>query len=92
MLDDFGKIAHLFGRLAENFAAVFGFILRRQRRTRQGLASTLDSIPGIGPRRRKQLLQRFGSLDEIRKAPLDELIALPGFNEKLAHSVKSHLE
>jgi excinuclease ABC subunit C len=70
----------------------FAITAHRQRRTRQGLASTLDSIPGIGPRRRKQLLQRFGSLDEIRKAPLDELIALPGFNEKLAHSVKSHLE
>jgi excinuclease ABC subunit C len=70
----------------------FAITAHRSRRTRQGLASTLDAIPGIGPQRRKQLIQRFGSIDGIRSASLDELTTLPGFSEKLAHSVKSHLE
>lgn len=70
----------------------FAITAHRGRRTRQGLASTLDSIPGIGPQRRKLLLQRFGSLDGIREASVDEVAALQGFSEKLAHSVKAHLE
>jgi len=70
----------------------FAITAHRGRRVRQGLASTLDAIPGIGPQRRKQLIQRFGSLDGIRNASLDDLTTLPGFSEKLAHSVKSHLE
>lgn len=70
----------------------FAITAHRKRRTRQGLASTLDSIPGIGPQRRKQLLQEFGSLDGIRQATVDELSALHGFSEKLAYSVKAHLE
>lgn len=70
----------------------FAITAHRNRRTRQGLASTLDAIPGIGPQRRKQLIQRFGSLDGIRSASVEDLITLPGFSEKLAHSVKSHLE
>jgi excinuclease ABC subunit C len=70
----------------------YAITAHRNQRTRQGLASILDSIPGIGPKRRRQLLQQFGSLDGIRSAPVDELAKLPGFNEKLAHSIKAHLE
>jgi excinuclease ABC subunit C len=70
----------------------FAITAHRNRRTRQGLASTLDTIPGIGPRRRKVLLQSFGSLDGIRSASLEQIAALPGFTDKLAHSIKAHLE
>jgi excinuclease ABC subunit C len=70
----------------------FAISAHRNRRSREGLTSTLDSIPGIGPSRRKQLLQHFGSLDKIRSASVDELSSLPGFSVKLAHSVKAHLE
>jgi excinuclease ABC subunit C len=70
----------------------FAITAHRNRRTRQGLASTLDAIPGVGPQRRKQLLQQFGSLAGIREASVDELSALPGFSEKLAHAIKAHLE
>jgi excinuclease ABC subunit C len=56
------------------------------------MASALDSIPGIGPVRRRALLKYFGSVDMIRKATVVELTAVPGITPALAASVKSHLE
>jgi excinuclease ABC subunit C len=60
-------------------------------RARQGIASQLDQVPGIGPRRRKLLMDRFGSLAAIRQASLDELAALPGITHGLAERLKSEL-
>ncbi len=70
----------------------FGITAHRKKRTKLGLASQLDSIPGIGPSRRKALLKHFGSMDKIREATVAELSAVPGMNESAAQSVKAHLE
>jgi excinuclease ABC subunit C len=51
----------------------FAITAHRTQRAKLGLASQLDSIPGIGPARRKLLLKRFGSLDGIRAASEQEL-------------------
>jgi excinuclease ABC subunit C len=69
------------------------FALRqhRTRRRSRGLASTLDAIEGIGPARRKALLDQFGSLERIRQADLEELAAVPGLSRKLAERVKTAL-
>ncbi|HEX6304485.1 MAG TPA: excinuclease ABC subunit UvrC [Anaerolineales bacterium] len=70
----------------------FAITSHRKRRTRIGLASRLDAIPGIGPARRKALLTRFGSIDDIKAAEVEELIAIPGITGQIAHAIKSHLE
>jgi excinuclease ABC subunit C len=70
----------------------FAITAHRARRMKQGMASALDSIPGIGPARRKALLKHFGTVDMIRKATVVELSAVPGINPALAESVKAHLE
>jgi excinuclease ABC subunit C len=70
----------------------FGITAHRARRSKQGLASILDSIPGIGPARRKALLKHFGSVDKIRQASVDDLAAVPGMNLAAAESVKANLE
>ncbi|MGC1376384.1 MAG: excinuclease ABC subunit UvrC [Anaerolineales bacterium] len=70
----------------------FGITAHRKRRSKIGLASQLDSIPGIGPTRRKSLLKHFGSVDKIREATLEELTSAPGMNKAAAESVKAHLE
>ncbi|MBM3125006.1 MAG: excinuclease ABC subunit UvrC [Chloroflexi bacterium] len=70
----------------------FGITAHRARRSKQGLASQLDTIPGIGPARRKALLKHFGSMDKIRHATLEELIAVSGMKTAAAQSVKAHLE
>jgi excinuclease ABC subunit C len=70
----------------------FAITAHRVRRTKQGMASALDSLPGIGPVKRKALLNYFGSVDKIREASVVELSAVPGINEALAKSIKAHLE
>jgi excinuclease ABC subunit C len=70
----------------------FAITSHRKRRTRTGLASRLDAIPGIGPARRKALLTKFGSIDDIRAAEVEELIAIPGITGQIAQAIKSHLE
>jgi excinuclease ABC subunit C len=70
----------------------FAITAHRNRRTRQGLASRLDSIPGIGQARRKALLNHFGSLERIRQATLEELMEVPGIKEEIAGTIKSSLE
>ncbi|MCW5880598.1 MAG: excinuclease ABC subunit UvrC [Anaerolineae bacterium] len=69
----------------------FGLNYHRTLRSKTGLASQLEDIKGIGPRRRKALLQRFGSLDGVRAASLDELSAVPGMNADIARQVKEAL-
>jgi excinuclease ABC subunit C len=70
----------------------FAITAHRARRTKQGMASALDSLPGIGPVKRKVLLKHFGSVDKIREASVVELSAVPGINKALAESIKAHLE
>lgn len=63
----------------------------RKRRAKVGVASVLDSIPGVGPKRRKALLTHFGSLDELRKAPVEEIASVPGVPYDVAEAVKAQL-
>ena len=70
----------------------FAITAHRKRRTKRGLKSALDVIPGIGPVKRNALIKNIGSVDAIRSATLDELASVPGINPALAESIKSHLE
>jgi excinuclease ABC subunit C len=69
----------------------FAITHHRKRRRRAGVASQLDSIPGVGPARRKALLKAFGSLDGIRAASVDQLAAVPGIPRVLAVTIKENL-
>jgi excinuclease ABC subunit C len=51
----------------------------------------LDVIPGIGPRRRRALLAKFGSLDGIRQASLQELLAVEGMTRSAAEKLQENL-
>ena len=70
----------------------FAVSAHRARRVKQGMASALDTLPGIGPVKRKALLKYFGSVDKIREASVVELSAVPGINPSLAESIKANLE
>jgi excinuclease ABC subunit C len=63
----------------------------RSLRTKSALTSTLEEIPGIGPRRRQALLKAFGSLDGIRAATIEQLSAVPGMTKKSAEELKGML-
>jgi excinuclease ABC subunit C len=63
----------------------------RKQRAKVGVASILDSIPGVGPRRRQVLLVRFGSLEALREASVEEIAAVPGIPLDVAEDIKAHL-
>jgi len=63
----------------------------RSLRTKSALTSTLEEIPGIGPRRRQALMKAFGSLDGIRAATIEQLSAVPGMTKKSAEELKGLL-
>jgi excinuclease ABC subunit C len=80
---------YLLQRLRDE-AHRFGITAHRKRRSKQGMASILDGIPGVGPARRKALLKHFGSVEKIRAAALEELAQV--VPQDTAASVKAHLE
>lgn len=65
----------------------FAIEYHRQLRGKGQVHSVLDDIEGIGPARRKALMRQYLSLDEIRKASVEELAKIPSMNEKAAESV-----
>ena len=60
-------------------------------RSRKAIASALDNVTGIGPKRKRALLKRFGSVRAIKDAPTDEVAAVVGMTHSLAERVKDYL-
>jgi excinuclease ABC subunit C len=72
---------------AHRFAVTF----HRQKRSKQTFTSSLDTIPGIGPKKKKALMKQFGSVAAIRAASEEELIMVDGINAALAAQIKASL-
>jgi excinuclease ABC subunit C len=69
----------------------FAITFHRETRAKSMVVSKLDGIPGIGEKRRKQLLKHFGSLKKIKEATVEEFQAM-GIGGKLAHIIIAALE
>ncbi len=69
----------------------FAISFHRKVRTRDLLKSPLEEIPGIGPKRRLALLRKFGSLEALRRASVEELASVEGMNRVLAERVLNYL-
>jgi excinuclease ABC subunit C len=72
---------------AHRFAVTYHRKLRGQSAQR----SVLDSIPGIGPRRKRALLRKFGSVRGLQDASVEEIASTVGFTRRLAETVKRSL-
>ncbi len=70
----------------------FAITAHRKARGKIGVASRLDAIPGIGPKRRRALLERFGDIEGIRQASVEALQEVSGITEEIAQALKSGLE
>lgn len=81
---------HILQR-ARDEAHRFAVSYHRKLRSREAVASAVNGIPGVGPRRKKALLNRFGSVAAIRQASLEEISATEGINPRLARSIKEYL-
>jgi len=70
----------------------FAITYHRKRARKEMLASRLDAAPGIGPVRKRRLLEHFADLEAIKAAPVQEIAALPGFNQKIAANLQAWLK
>ena len=81
---------HILQR-ARDEAHRFAISYHRRLRHKEGITSVLDYISGIGPRRKKALLKKFGSIEAIKDASLEELSQTQGITPALARKVKDFL-
>jgi len=81
---------HILQR-ARDEAHRFAISYHRRLRHKEGIASILDNIPGIGPKRKKALLKKFGSIEAIKEASSEELSQTKGITLALAQKVKEYL-
>ena len=65
----------------------FAITFHRQQRSARMRRSVLDDIPGLGPKRRKQLVSAFGSVAKVKEAGVEQLAELPGFGPALAQKI-----
>ena len=80
------ELYHLIGEIQEEVHR-FAVEYHRGVRGKKALRSELDEIPGIGEKRRRALLLKYGGIDGIRAATVDELTAVPGMNRAAAEAV-----
>ena len=69
----------------------FAITYHRNLRSKGSLRSSIDLVTGIGPKRKRMLLRRFGSIQGIKEAPVDEIAAVPGLTRSLALRLKQTL-
>jgi excinuclease ABC subunit C len=81
---------HILQR-ARDEAHRFAISYHRKLRHKEAITSALDNIPGIGPRRKKALLKKFGSIEAIKEASSEELSQTEGITLALAQKVKEEL-
>jgi excinuclease ABC subunit C len=76
---------------ARDEAHRFAVSYSRKRRSARTITSELLQVPGVGPARRRALLERFGSLAGVRSASVAEIAALPGFSARMAERILERL-
>ncbi len=70
----------------------FAVSYHRDMRSKESKKSLLDAIPGIGPKRRRSLLKRFGSVRDIAEASLEDIVKVPGMNRPAAEKVRQYVQ
>jgi len=70
----------------------FAITYHRSLRNRKTVRSALDDLPGVGPRRKRELLKVFGSAKRVRDAPVEQIAAVPSIGRALAAKIKANLE
>ena len=91
LLDKMSPALHLIQHIRDE-AHRFAITYHRKRLTRRNLVSVLDHLEGMGPKRRAALWKRFGSLDAMRQASVEDLAAVDSMNRVVAERVHGFLQ
>jgi excinuclease ABC subunit C len=86
VLDRTSQALYLVQRIRDE-AHRFAITYHRGVRSKTGLRSALDEVPGVGPKRKKALLRKFGSVKAIKDATVEEIASTPGFTKAVAERV-----
>ncbi|GLC29655.1 excinuclease ABC subunit UvrC [Clostridium omnivorum] len=85
------NVMHLITRIQDEVHR-FAITYHRTLRDKRVLHSVLEDIPNVGEKRRKELLKKFGSIESIKKASLEELLDTPSIEKKAADSILSYFK
>lgn len=91
LLDKMSPSLHLIQHIRDE-AHRFAITYHRKRLGKRNLVSVLDRLEGIGPKRREALWKRFGTLDAMKQASLEDLAAVEGMNKSAAEKVYAFLQ
>lgn len=81
---------HLIQQIRDE-AHRFAITGHRKQRAKARITSPLENIPGVGARRRRELLRQFGGLQELKRASAEDLAKVPGISKELAQRIFDHL-
>lgn len=90
-MDSHSELFLLITRMQDE-AHRFAITYHRSLRGKRNLASVLDDIPGVGEKRKKNLLKHFGSFTKIKEASIEELLGVEGINHAVAEEIYSYLK
>lgn len=90
VVNDDPSVLFLLARLRDE-AHRFAISYYQKRHRRELLQSSLDQVSGIGPKRRRALLNQFGSVKLLAAAPVEEISGVPGISRKLAENIHAAL-
>jgi excinuclease ABC subunit C len=87
-----GKPSSLLLKKIRDEVHRFAISYHKKLRSRKALESPLEKIYGVGRKRRFALLKHFGSIEALRRATIEEIAGLKGFNRKIAEDILSSLK
>lgn len=90
LLEDNKKAIFLLMRIRDE-AHRFAITFHKELRDKKSLTSEIDSIPGVGKKRKLELLNYFGSIEKIRMATVEELCSVKGMTKQVARNIKNTL-
>ncbi len=91
LLSPTSSALYLVQRLRDE-AHRFAITYHRDLRAKRSVRSAFDDLPGVGPKRKRELLKVFGSVKRVRDAPVEQIAAVPGISRALAERIKTTLE